>query len=220
MTLNSAQQNYLKVIYRLTRDGERASTTQLAALLDVQAASVTNMLQKLAATSPPLVAYRKHRGATLTPAGQQAALAAIRQHRLIETFLYEKLDYPWEDLHAEAAQLEQAVTTQVSERMAVLLDQPETTPHGQPIPAADLTLTAPAARPLTTLRPGETAVIAHCRDEDPALLRFLANHNLRPGTAVTLHQHTPDGNLVLAPPDGEMPVEIRPSMAAQIFITT
>ena len=101
-TLSYSIQDYLKCIYDLTQGGGEASTNAIVARLQLSPASVTSMLQKLAATAPPLVSYKKHRGATLTRPGRRAALHVIRHHRLLETWLAQTLGYAWDEVHGEA----------------------------------------------------------------------------------------------------------------------
>src|SRR3984957_10069722 len=87
--------NYLKAILTLGGPEERrVASKSLAEQLGVAPASVTNMLQKLALAAAPLVEYARHRGVQLSPSGKRRALEVLRHHRLIETFLYEGLDYP------------------------------------------------------------------------------------------------------------------------------
>jgi len=95
-------QDYLKQIYELSAAVGKASTNQLADALDISAASVTNMLQKLSRTQPPYVIYQKHHGVKLTEEGRKIALKILRRHRLIEKFLVEKLGYTWDEVHNEA----------------------------------------------------------------------------------------------------------------------
>ena len=91
--ITQTTQDYLKSIYELSQNDGSASTNALAARLGLTPASVTGMLQRLANSNPPLIDYQKHRGATLTPAGNRAALEVIRHHRLIETYLFAALVY-------------------------------------------------------------------------------------------------------------------------------
>ena len=85
--------NYLKAILTLGGpEGQRVASKSLAEELGVAPASVTNMLQKLALATSPLVEYQRHRGVQLSPSGKRRALEVLRHHRLIETFLYEVLD--------------------------------------------------------------------------------------------------------------------------------
>ena len=80
------------------------TTVILAERLGVTPASVTGMVQRLAAADPPLTIYEKHRGVELTPEGEKVALEIIRHHRLLELFLHETLGYTWDEVHAEADQ--------------------------------------------------------------------------------------------------------------------
>src|SRR5512145_1385582 len=152
-------QDYLKAIYELeARDGA-ASTTLLAGRLQIAPASVTGMLQRLAVSSPPLVIYRKHQGATLTSDGQRAALEVIRHHRLLETYLVRKLGFSWDNVHEEACRLEHVISEEFESRIAEALGHPQWDPHGEPIPTADLTMPDASASTLLSLRPPQHAVI-------------------------------------------------------------
>src|SRR5260370_4410908 len=113
---------------------ERVTSNALANHLGVRAASVTGMLQKLAAQKPPFVKYEKHHGARLTAAGKTRALEIIRHHRLLERFLHEFLDYGWDEVHEEAERLEHFISERLEDRIAAKLGDPETDPHGHPIP--------------------------------------------------------------------------------------
>jgi DtxR family Mn-dependent transcriptional regulator len=130
--------NYLKAILSLGGPEQRRVTIKsLADRLGVAPASVTNMLQKLAAAGAPMVEYERHRGVQLSSAGKRRALEVLRHHRLIETFLYEVLDYPIEEIHAEAERLEHFISERFEERIAAKLGHPTTDPHGHAIPAMD-----------------------------------------------------------------------------------
>lgn len=178
-------QDYLKTIFDLTRDGETASTTALAARLGIAPASVTGMVQKLAAAEPPLVHYRKHQGVTLTAGGEQAALRVIRRHRLLETYLVTTLGYAWDNVHEEACRLEHVISEEFEAKIAAALGNPERDPHGDPIPDADLRLPTDPSTPLSALRPGQGATVLMVRSDDPAFLRHVEEIGLLPG--VELH---------------------------------
>jgi len=127
--------NYLKAILSLGGPDEaRVTSTALADRLEVAPASITNMLQKLAAAAEPLVEYERHRGVKLSAAGKRRALEVVRHHRLIETFLYKILDYPIEEVHAEAERLEHFISERFEERIAAKLGHPKIDPHGHFIP--------------------------------------------------------------------------------------
>jgi DtxR family Mn-dependent transcriptional regulator len=130
--------NYLKAILLLGgAEQGRVTIKALAERLCVAPASVTNMLQKLALSQAPLVEYERHRGVQLSSAGRRRALEVVRHHRLIETFLYEVLDYPLEELHEEAERLEHFISERFEQRIAAKLGNPRTDPHGHSIPTME-----------------------------------------------------------------------------------
>src|ERR1700722_5717671 len=191
-TGSEAVDDYLKAIFKLSgREERQVSSTEIALHLAITPASVTNMLQKLAAQTPPLVVYKKHHGAKLSKAGKRRALEIIRHHRLIETFLHEVLDYPWDEVHQEAERLEHFISERFEERIAAKLGHPEFDPHGHAIPALDGTLPTSEPQALSQLRPGQTAKVASVSDKDPEMLRYLATQGIRPGVRLTLSEQLP-----------------------------
>ncbi len=160
------------------------TTNQLAEKLGLKPASITVMLQRLAAADPPLLNYHKHQGVTLTAAGEQAALGVVRHHRLLEQYLHEKLGYSWDEVHDEADRLEHAISDQMAARMSAALGNPTHDPHGHAIPTEDLALAQSDRRPLDQMTSGERAMIQSVRDEDPDVLRYLDQMGMRPGTWV------------------------------------
>ena len=135
--LSPAVQDYLRAVYKLARrnpPGSNVTTTQLSERLGITPASVTVMLQKLAAANPPLLVYHKHQGVSLTVSGEQAALGVVRHHRLLEQYLHEKLGYSWDEVHDEADRLEHVISDQLASRMAAALGYPTHDPHGHVIP--------------------------------------------------------------------------------------
>lgn len=133
--------NYLKAVFTLGGDEQRRiGSSELAVRLHVAPASVTNMLQKLAAERKPMIEYERGRGVRLSLAGRRRALEIVRHHRLIETFLFEVLGYPIEDLHDEAEKLEHFISEHFEQRIAAKLGHPDTDPHGHCIPALDGTM--------------------------------------------------------------------------------
>src|SRR3982074_1977412 len=145
---SEAIDDYLKAIFQLSgREERQVSSTEIAGNLAITAASVTNMLQKLATFEPPLVVYEKHRGVQLSKAGKKRALEIIRHHRLLETFLRQGLGYPRDQVHQEAERLETLISERCEERLASNLAPPEFDPHGHAIPALDGSL--PSHEPRT-----------------------------------------------------------------------
>jgi len=189
---SEAIDDYLKAIFQLSGREERlVSSTEIAVHLEITPASVTNMLQKLAALEPPLVAYQKHHGVQLSKAGKKRALEIIRHHRLIETFLHLVLGYPWDEVHDEAERLEHFISERFEERIAAKLGHPEFDPHGHAIPALDGSLPVSEPRALAQLKPGEAAKVASVSDKDPEMLRYLATQGIRPGVRLTLSRQLP-----------------------------
>src|SRR5512142_799876 len=174
-------QDYLKAIYELTVKSEPASTTALAARLGVEPASVTGMVQKLAAARPPLVEYRKHHGVKLTASGRRAALEVIRHHRLLETWLVKTLGYSWDEVHSEAERLEHVISEDFEERVAAALGYPLRDPHGEPIPSSELVMPTDESVPLQSLANGQKAVVRRVDAQDQGLLRHLEELHLIPG---------------------------------------
>lgn len=218
-TLTESVEDYLKTIYELVSLHGRASTTQIAEVLDVRPASVTGMIQRLAGTDPPLVVYEKHRGALLTPKGEKAALEVIRHHRLLERFLYEILDFSWDKVHEEAHRLEHVISDEFEERMAVVLGNPTYDPHGDPIPSRDLTLPSCTNLSLHDLRVGQSAIVKRVPDTDSALLCHLADKGVVPGTCLEVVGYSPfDENLKIKVAENDELIVFGPSITTKIFV--
>ena len=133
--------DYLKAVFSLGGEEQRRiGSSELALRLRVAPASVTNMLQKLAAERRPMIDYERGRGVRLSAIGRRRALEIVRHHRLIETFLFEVLGYPIEDLHDEAERLEHFISEHFEQRIAAKLGHPDADPHGHCIPALDGTM--------------------------------------------------------------------------------
>ena len=191
-------QDYLKRIYELTECGQPASTNDLARELNIKPASVTGMIQKLAAEKPALVEYQKHQGVTLTPTGKKAALEVIRHHRLLEAWLVQTLGYSWDEVHEEAERLEHVISEDFERRIAAALGHPTRDPHGEPIPTEDLKMPVDASMPLSSLMPGQTATIQRVASQDPDLLRHLDTLGLTPGIQIEVTAYsTFDNNLTV-----------------------
>jgi DtxR family Mn-dependent transcriptional regulator len=192
--LTVAVQDYAKAIYSLEERDGSASTNDLAALLDVRPASVSGMLRKLSALG--LVEHERYRGVRLTERGRRVALEVIRHHRLLELFLVENLGMTWDEVHAEAEVLEHALSEELEELIAAKLGHPTHDPHGDPIPSRELHVAASSAPALTELEPGESATFVQISDSDPAMLRFLGERGIVPGTGLELVERQPfDGPL-------------------------
>lgn len=178
--------NYLKAILTLSglegASAKRVASNALATHLGVAAASVTNMLQKLAAAVEPLVEYERHRGVVLSPSGRRRALEVVRHHRLIETFLYKVLDYPIEEVHEEAERLEHFISERFEERIAAKLGHPDFDPHGHSIPTLEGEMPRQQSILLTEVESGGTFIVDSISDRDAPTLRSLKASGMTPGT--------------------------------------
>lgn len=219
--LTHAIEDYLKEIYDLTANGGAAATNAIADRLGVAPASVTAMLKRLAAADPPLIDYQKSQGAALTEAGRSVALEIVRHHRLLETYLHQVLGYPWDEVHAEADRLEHVISEAFEEKIAAALGHPERDPHGDPIPARDLTLPALTDAPLSALHAGQRATITRVRDSAPALLRHLQTLGVVPQARVTVLAASEfDGNLTLQVETMSAPIVLGPAITMHVFVVT
>src|SRR6266849_2237590 len=188
--------DYLKAILELSGPEEkRVTSNALARQLDVRAASVTGMLQKLAAARPYFVRYEKHHGVCLTRAGKMRALEVLRHHRLLERFLHDLLDYTWDEVHEEAERLEHFISEKLEDRIAAKLGDPQTDPHGHPIPERSGAVPARAEVLLSKWACGVPAVISSVSDRDSAALREMTRLGLKPGVAITVETGTRNASL-------------------------
>jgi DtxR family Mn-dependent transcriptional regulator len=213
--LTGPVEDYLKAIYELeTRQGS-AATSDVAEALDVAPASVTGMVRRLAAQG--YLDHVPYHGVQLTEVGRRAALRTIRRHRILESYLTTVLKYPWDRVHDEAERLEHAASDDLIERMADALGNPTVDPHGAPIPTIEGTVAEPALRTLVELPIGESARMLLVSDKDPALLRYLAEIGLQPGTVVTVLARAPfDGPLTLR--IGSTESMVGPRLAEQVLV--
>ncbi len=197
-TLTISIQDYLKHIYELTDRGAPASTNALAERLKIKPASVTGMIQKLAASNPPLVEYQKHQGVTLTKDGKKAALEVIRHHRLLEAWLVQTLGYSWDEVHEEAERLEHVISEDFERRIAAAMGHPLRDPHGELIPTADLKMPLDDSTPLSALRPNQTGRIQCVKAADDELLRHLESLGITPGASIEVKEYSSyDHNLTV-----------------------
>ena len=192
-------QDYLKAIAKAELAGERATTNLIAGALGFSAPSVTAMLKKLAERG--LVERTPYRGVVLTDTGRKLALEALRHHRLLERYLVETLGLSIAEAHAEADRLEHALSENVEARIDAVLGYPESDPHGDPIPDANLRVRTPEWQPLSGLEAGESCTIRRVPDTDENMLRYLSELDLMPGQPVKL--------LVAAPFNGPLTVRSR-----------
>src|SRR5580698_4194775 len=209
--------NYLKAIFALGgQEEERVTSNQLAERLGVAPASITNMLQKLAASSPRLVEYERHRGVRLSAAGRRRALEVLRHHRLIETFLYEVLEYPLEEVHEEAERLEHFISERFEERIAAKLGYPKFDPHGHCIPAMDGKMPKQKSVSLTEVEEEGAFVVDSVSDWDAPLLKRLKARGIAPGVRLRTRRRTPEDGYAVSLGDSSRILHLSPDAASAI----
>jgi len=213
-----AFEDYVKAIYAHTEwQPEPVTPSALAARLGLAASSVTEMVKKLSRVG--LVTHRPYGAVTLTGEGTALALRMLRRHRLIETWLVRSFGYSWDEVHDEAEVLEHSLSDRLLESIAEQLGQPQSDPHGDPIPAADGTVRRPDAVPLSDAPVGHAGVIVRISDRDPALLRHLASLSVGVGSAVTVIGPTPLRDAVnLRVADGP-PLELGTPAARAVWVS-
>jgi DtxR family Mn-dependent transcriptional regulator len=169
--LSAVAQDYLKVIWNAQEWSlEKVSTKMLADRIGVSASTASESIRKLAEQG--LVNHEKYGAVTLTESGQRAALAMVRRHRLIETFLVSELGYSWDEVHEEAEVLEHAVSERLVARIDAKLGFPQRDPHGDPIPGSNGQVPTPPARQLWACHDGDAGRVARISDADPEMLRY------------------------------------------------
>lgn len=184
-------EEYLEAVYRLEREGPGVTTSGLASELGVAPASVSGMLKKL--TTDGFVEYVARGEVKLTTSGLAIGVRVLRRHRLAERLLTDVLGMGWEDVHAEACMLEHAISDKVERKLIELLGDPQTCPHGHPIPPKDLSDPVRSGCPLAQLTEGSRATVTGVTDEVSEVLRYLSDLGLLPGKTVIVRAKAPLG---------------------------
>src|SRR6266568_1883859 len=185
---STAAEEYLQAIYTLADENGHVFSARLAEFLGVSAPAVSEMVHRLEREG--LVALDGHKEVHLTTAGKAQADSIVRRHRLAERFLVEVLGFEWWKTHEEAERLEHGMSAEMEARMVRVLGDPQTCPHGNPMPG----VAAKPTRPLETLEPGERAVVRRIPDQfehEPGFLEYLDSQGVRPGVLVELLEHGP-----------------------------
>ncbi|HEY3133484.1 MAG TPA: metal-dependent transcriptional regulator [Gemmatimonadaceae bacterium] len=213
--LTAPVEDYLKAIYAIGKGTGAAATNEIAQRLALAPASVSGMVRRLAEQG--LLAYERYHGVKLTESGRRAALRTLRRHRIIEAYLAEALGYPWDRVHQEAERLEHAASDELVDRMAATIGEPEVDPHGAPIPTRDGAVDETEYRSLADMNVGAAGSVVRVADEDPEMLRYLAELAIVPGKRVTVKARAPyDGPITVSV--GRQELSIGPALAAQVLV--
>ncbi|MDI9869893.1 metal-dependent transcriptional regulator [Flectobacillus roseus] len=175
------EENYLKIIYKLSAETDAdISTNAVAELTQTKAASVSDMLRKL--SEKHLVNYQKYQGVRLTEAGEQVALKVIRKHRLWEVFLVEKLGFNWDEVHDIAEQLEHIDSEELVEKLDEFLGFPKFDPHGDPIPDPNGRMPKLTYQNLSEVKQGERVLMMGVSEHSSAFLQYVAKLGISLGS--------------------------------------
>jgi len=187
------EENYLKAIYRLKQDHvTKISPTAIAEELSVSAASVIDMIKKL--SQKKLISYDKSKGVRFLEKGNKEALAIIRNHRLWEVFLLEKLGYSWDIVHDIAEQLEHVKHPELADRLDSFLGNPEYDPHGDPIPRSNGEIPGIAKTLLLEIEAGKSCRVVAVKDTSSVFLQYLLQLKVNIGTKIKVLDKIPFDN--------------------------
>jgi DtxR family Mn-dependent transcriptional regulator len=213
-------ENYVKSIALIAsriKGNQPVGTGELAQALSVSPGTVTGMLKTLSEAN--LATYTPYEGARLTPAGERLAMKVIRRHRLLELFLVETLNMPWDEVHEEAEHMEHAASERLIDRIDAFLGHPAVDPHGDPIPRADGSLAEPEGTPLSALPPGQAFQVVRVVDQDPAFLRYLSECGLDLHARGTLLENRPEsGALVCRLLQRNRPIALGREAAGKVLV--
>ncbi|MDO5701110.1 MAG: metal-dependent transcriptional regulator [Bowdeniella nasicola] len=217
--LSASHQNYLKAIWSLTEWSDAPVTpSDLAARVGVRLSTASDAVKKL--TEQGLAHHEPYGAISLSEQGREYAVMMVRRHRLIETFLVSVLGYTWDQVHDEAETLEHAVSDFLVERLDRYLGYPRRDPHGDPIPAADGTVTLPDAFPLVDVAPNSRVRIERISDDDPGLLQYFSERGIDIGDDVEVRAGSPysDAIEITVLPAGET-LPLGEIAAAQVWVS-
>ncbi len=218
VNLSFAEENYLKAIYHLSNGGENdVSTNSLAATINTKAASVSDMIKKLA--DKKVISYEKYRGVNISSKGKLTALTVIRKHRLWETFLVEKLGFTWDEVHEVAEQLEHIKSPLLIKKLDKFLAYPKYDPHGDPIPNEKGEFKAIHQVSLSQVLPGKSGVIVSVKNSNSAFLKYLNKIGAYIGAKVEVLDKAEFDNSLEISIDNRTRVSISNEVSKNILIT-
>ena len=187
-------ENYLKNIYKIQEEEGRVATSSLSQRLQISAASVSEMVRRLAEEG--LLRHTPYKGVELTDAGRKMALRIIRRHRLWEVFLVKVLNYNWDEIDEEAERLEHKTSERLEQRLDAALGYPRHDPHGHAIPTAEGRLERDRHRLLSDAQPGDVLEVRRVSDESPEMLKYAARMGIVLGARVRVQERVAfDGSL-------------------------
>ena len=218
MKLSITEENYLKAIFSLSNNNRKTvNTNQIAEHLEMKPASITDMVKKLCAKE--LVIYEKYKGTSLSTLGSEIALSIIRKHRLWETFLVEKLNFKWDEVHELAEQLEHIKSQELVKRLDKFLGNPKFDPHGDPIPDENGIIDFKQSAILNSLSNEESGIVMGVNDSTDLFLKYLNKLGISLGTKIKIVGKIPfDNSLEIVINDLETSIIISAEVANNIYL--
>ena len=184
--MHDTTEEYLESILAIEEEGVVPMRARLVERLGLSAAAVSETIGRLA--DHGYVELHGDRSLHLTDKGRSLATTVVRRHRLAERLLVDVIGLEWEKVHREADRWEHAISTDVEEKLVLLLGDPATCPHGNPIPGSKnagraystMTLSQAPTGPITMRRVSERL------ETDDDGLRLIATAHLLPGNDATV----------------------------------
>ncbi|MBC7884784.1 MAG: metal-dependent transcriptional regulator [Saprospiraceae bacterium] len=187
--LSFTEENYLKAIFKIAeKEKKTVSTNSIARHLKTTAASVTDMVKRLA--EKELIHYEKYKGVSLTLSGNKVATNLIRKHRLWEVFLVNKLRFAWHQVHDIAEELEHIEFEELISRLDAFLDFPKFDPHGDPIPNAEGKFTLRSQISLSELNVSSQGIVLGVKEHQTEFLKHLTKLNIKLGSEIKIIEIT------------------------------
>ena len=217
MAISFTEENYLKVIHRLSEaTSEDISTNAVAELMQTKAASVTDMLRKLAEKG--WVNYQKYQGVRLSAEGEKIALSIVRKHRLWEVFLVDKMGFNWDEVHEIAEQLEHIESDQLVNKLDEYLGFPKTDPHGDPIPNKEGILPELAYSHLSDIKTAKTCKLMGVAQDSAVFLQLLTKLNLSLGAKLDIQEINEFDRSIFVSINDAAPIFISHEVAKNILV--
>lgn len=215
LNYSTSEENYIKAIYHLQKDGT-VTTNELAAELKTRPASVTDMMKKL--RTKKLVHYEAYRGFRLTTDGKKLALLIIRRHRLWEFFLAEKLKFSWDEVHEVAEDMEHVSSKKLIDKLDEFLGFPRFDPHGDPIPDANGKIETSRQVCLTDLPLNTNAIVCYVSDQSTEMLELLGHKKIGLGTKLEVKRKFSFDNSIEIKMRQQAATTISGELAKNIFV--
>ena len=219
MQLTFTEENYLKAIYsiELHSKSSEVSVNEIAERMSTKPATVTDMLRKL--SEKELIHYEKYKKMRLSKLGLSMALQIVRKHRLWETFLHDKLQFSWDEVHEVAEQLEHIKSNKLIERLDAYLGHPEFDPHGDPIPSATGQIPEAITQSMNEAELDRWLLIVAVKDASKPFLQQLERMGLNIGTKIKLLERLPFDKSVLVSINGKEPIFLSEMIASNLLVS-